>query len=300
MKIRDFIYLDSGRMYSLYSQVFEGVADHVARTFFNRYATNNTAKKLASGQTANSSTEETLTEIESKIMYDNLYSKLEEKLLPAIKVVDCESQELTMKEINNTFIFKIIGKAYIHDYTRLTEFMGKFNKLGEIIATSIYDDLSESAKKTTSIKNIVSTQGLSQDKKLLENLKFVSEFFNNNSFEVMVLPEIKDSDIAFKGVLKREFLRVDENRLRHLYSNQPSMPWVMVGQLTFVQTEEEENSNQDVNIDEANDERSISDSYINMINASTNVESVFSNSKNYKKIHIAPIAIYVEQDVSIK
>jgi hypothetical protein len=285
-------------MYSLYSQVFEGVADHVTRTFFNRYATNNTGKKLTSGQAANSSTEETLTEIESKIMYDNLYGKLEEKLLPAIKVVDCESQELTMEEINNTFIFKIIGKSYIHDYTRLTEFMGKFNQLGEIIATSIYGSLGEPVKKTTSIKNIANTQGLSQDKKLLENLKFVSEFFNNNSFDVMILPEIKDSNIAFKGVLKREFLRVDENRLRHLYSNQPSMPWVMVGQLTFVQMEEE-SSNQEVSIDEANDERSISDSYINMINASTNVESVFSSSKNFKKIHIAPIAIYVEQDVNI-
>lgn len=295
MTIRDFIYLDSGRMYSLYSQVFEGVADKVVNTYFNKYATDNLVKKVIAGENIMSSTEETLTEMESMIMYDNLYNKLEDKLNGAIKNVNNLSTDITLDSIKDAFIYKISGNAFVHDYIRLAEFTDKFNKLGEIIASSIYNSLPANEKNTINLKQVIAREGLGQDKNLLANIKYVAEFFNNNSYEVIIDPCISDSDIIFKGILKREYLRMDEHRIRHLYTNEPSMKWIMVGQITYIPNERNTEEN---NLSSSEENQSISDSYYNIIHTSNGVERDFSNSNRFKKIHIAPIAIYVEQEIA--
>jgi hypothetical protein len=42
--IRDFIYVDADRLYSLYSQVFEGVADQIVESFIAGLATTDSQK----------------------------------------------------------------------------------------------------------------------------------------------------------------------------------------------------------------------------------------------------------------
>lgn len=298
MKIRDFIYLDSDRMYSLYSQVFEGVAEHVTKTFVNKYTTDILAKKVLNNGEARSSTEESLSEIESKIMYDNLYSKLEEKLNKVIKTVDSKTDELSIKDIKDTFMFKVVGNAFVHDYTRLAEYTTKFNDIGSIITKLAYGNINKSKQNNINIKDIAIKNGLNLDKEFLGNLKYMSEFFNNNSFEVMIVPNSAKSNLAFNGILKRDFLRIHENRLRILYSNEPIIPWVMVGQLTFA-PKEQSDTEQKLDIDAIKIEKSVSDAYIDIISSSNKVESVFFDSKKYKKINLAPIAIYVEHEIML-
>ena len=43
--IRDFIYMDKDRLYSLYSQVFEGVIEAVVDSYSNGIQNNETVKK---------------------------------------------------------------------------------------------------------------------------------------------------------------------------------------------------------------------------------------------------------------
>lgn len=298
MKIRDFIYLDSGRMYSLYSQVFEGIAEKVTNTYFDRLVTGNSIKKTIGHDEARSEAEETLEEIESKVMYDNLYNKLEERLADSIEVIDSDCKKIDFNNISKSFLFKIVGNAHIFDYSRLKEFTDKFNKLGEIIATSIYSNLSESNRSKTSVKQIIKDKGLSQDKTLLSNLKYIAEFFSNNSFEILIDPYINDSDIVFMGILDRDYLRIDEDRLRHLYGNEPSMQWIMVGQLTNVPEEDTQGQTPNDESETSNSDDSVSDSFENMMRAANEVEKVYSVSKRYKKIRLAPIAIYVEKEIS--
>lgn len=293
MKIRDFIYLDSGRMYSLYSQAFEGIAEKVTNTYFNRLTTGNATKKGIAQDTAKSETEETLEEIESKVMYDNLYNKLEDKLSKAISVID-RSSKPSIESIRESFLFKVIGNACIFDYIRLVKFTDEYNKLGEVISTSIFSSMSETSKGKTNVKQIAKDKGLSLDKTLLSNLKYVAEFFNKDSFEILVDPFMEESNIVFSGNVKRAFLRIDEDRLRHLYGNEPCMQWIMVGQLTNVP-----NSEDDTGDGRSETERSLSDSYENMMRSANEVEKLFSTNKRYTKIRLAPIAIYVEKEIEL-
>ena len=292
MKIRDFIYLDKERMYSLYSQVFKGISDNILTETKSGTSTVNLATRKISSKQATLSGEETFKEIENKIMYDNLYTKLEEKLEKIIKVVNNEYDLSQINELNNSFIVKVIGIPYVNDYNRLDEFMTKFNKLGLVIAKSIYRDLEESEKKKTNAKKIQESEELSNDEELLKDLKFVSEFFNKNSLEVIMVPEIPESNLLFKGTLQRESLKIEEERLRLLYSNEPNVNWTMVGQLTYIENKNKRNLS-------IKGETSIFDSFLNVIMTSNQIEKDFTESRIFNKFHIAPIAIYVETELEI-
>ena len=295
MKIRDFIYLDSGRMYSLYSQVFEGIAERVTNTYFNRLTTGNDVKKAFTQDLVKSETEETLEEIESKVMYDNLYNQLEERLSTSINIIDSNCSTLDLNKISNSFLFKIVGQAHIFDYFRLVEYTDKFNKLGEIIAESKYGSLSEEDRKKTSAKQIIREDGLSQDRTLLSNLKYIADFFKNGLYEVQIDPGIDGTNIEFTGILKKEYLRIGDERLRHLYGNVPSMKWTMVGQLTYLPKENPvEQTAENVSSEENS---SISDSFEKIMRAATELEDVFSQSQIYQKVRLAPIVIYIEKDI---
>lgn len=292
MTIRDFIYLDSGRMYSLYSQVFEGVAESVVKSYTNRHMTENSVSK--SRDIAGSTVEEMLNEVESKVMYDHLYNQLEKKLESAIQEIS-RDKIADIETIKNGFLFKVVGRVIISDYNRLIQFTENFNKIGEIIAYSIISDLEPSQRAATNVKKIAKDSGLAQDNTLLNNLKFISEFFNSDSLDVLIDPCIESSNIAFNGILDKQHLRIDEDRLRRLFSSEPNIQWTMVGQLTHIYEVEETDEAEQVE----NEQTSISDSFYGLVHAANSFEKKFSESQKFSKIHLAPIAIYIEKSIDI-
>lgn len=296
MKIRDFIYLDNDRMYSLYSQIFKGISKNILTESHSGVSSENSALKKKSSEIATLIGEESFREIESKIMHDNLYTQLEDKLKNVIKIIDEDYDFSRVNEIEKSFIIKIVGNAFVNDYNRLEEFMAKFNKLGLVIAKSVYEAKNEMDKKNTTVKRVQETEGLSYNEDGLKDLKFVSEFFNKGSLEVVISPDVKNSNALFKGVLQRDSLRIDETSLRLLYGNEPNLKWTMVGQLTYVENINKENLIEKIN---SQTESSISDSFLNMIMTSTELERIFTSSKVFNKFHIAPIAIYVETELDI-
>jgi hypothetical protein len=300
MLIRDFIYLDSGRLYSLYSQIFNGVVNNTIKSSNNNFDTESVANKLLSGETVHSSAKEGLTEIENRTMFDDLYNQLEEKLKPVTTIIDrCADVTEILDSAKSSFIYKIIGTVSIHDYSRLSQFMDKFNQFGEIIAQATFRNLSETAKKGTSVKNIINVKNLNLDKDITNSISFVSQFFSNNGIEVISFPFGKETDLVFRNVLSRDCLRIDENILRRLYGCQPCIPWTIVGQITSYPRE---GKNLDEVLSGAKDsieKISMADSFMKMFDSSTDVESVFFDSEKYKKINVAPIAIYVEKELDV-
>ena len=81
--IRDFLYLDSERLYSLSSQVFEGVADRIAESFQSEHSRTDTARTLT-GKNLDEKVANAALRTESKLLYDHLYNQLEERLKDVI------------------------------------------------------------------------------------------------------------------------------------------------------------------------------------------------------------------------
>jgi hypothetical protein len=186
----------------------------------------------------------------------------------------------------------------------LTEFLKNYNALGKVIAGATYDQMSVAEKKKSSVDIHARNLNLQLDDKLSKNLQLFSGFFRSNSYEVDIIPYENDESMVFHGVLNKEFLRIEVDRLRYLYGNKPNVPWVMVGQLTRSLNANHENNVQN---DEANDkdgllntEMSFYDTLVNMFNATTEVENVFIESKKFKKIYVAPLAIYLEHELDIE
>lgn len=105
--LRDFIYIDKNRMYSLYSQVFEGVVESLAESITSSSQETKKEKKL----------EETIIDasvkIQNVVLYDHIYNTLEEKLQPKILVID----DTTIRDnIKPGTIIKITGYTTIEDY----------------------------------------------------------------------------------------------------------------------------------------------------------------------------------------
>lgn len=288
--IRDFIYMDKDRLYSLYSQVFEGVIDAVVDSYSNGIKNSENAKSGLKNSSIESQVAEVSTKTENKVLYDHMYNLLEKKLTDAIFCIN-NTDKITIEDLKNKTIIKVTGKVSIQDYDRLKRYMEKFNDLGKIIAYANYTSLSKAEQKSTNVNSLAKSLGLMQDATLLNNIKTMTEFFNEGGYDV-ILSTNNSAGILYRGIINKEHLRVEPNMLRTLYGDEPPMEWTMVGQVTYIPNIDTD----EVDVDEkANQsDMSISDSYQNMFKSYREVEKIFFEGKEKTRIHIAPIAIYTE------
>lgn len=286
--ISDFIYMDKDRLYSLYSQIFEGVIEAVVDSYSNEIQNNETIKNMIKGNSLESQVAEASTKTENKVLYDHMYNLLEKKLSDVIFYIN-DSDNMNIETLKNKTIIKVTGKTSIQDYERLKIYMEKFNELGKIIAYSNYSSLSKNEQKMTNVNTLAKSLGLTQDTTLLNNIKTMTEFFNDDGYDVIISAK-NSNEILYRGIINKEYLRVEPNMLRTLYGDEPPMEWTMVGQITYIPYNEEES---ETNADD-NKDMSISDSYQNMFNSYRSVEKKFFEGKEKTRVHIAPIAIYTE------
>ena len=131
--VRDFLYLDSEKLYSLASQVFEGVADRIAESFQSEQSRTDTTRTLT-GKNLDEKVANAALRAESKLLYDHLYNQLEDKLKGTIlEPVGIDANNFHQM-LDNSFLIKVRGQAVIDDYGRLSKFMERFNELGLSIA----------------------------------------------------------------------------------------------------------------------------------------------------------------------
>lgn len=286
--IRDFIYLDKDRLNSLYSQVFEGVVQAVVESYSNEMRSNENAKSILKNQTIETKVAEASNKVENKILYDHMYNSLEEKLVNVI--YNLNSNEITLSDLADKPLVKVTGKTTIQDYNRLKLYMEKFNEISSIIAYSTYSSLSKSEQKKINLNQYAKSLGLSQDEKILKNIKTLTEFFNQDGYDILISPS-NSSNFIYRGVINKDYLRINPDLIRTSYGDEPPMNWTMVGQITYIPKHE-------VSEDVINETvESIGDSYQNMFKSYREMEKVFFEGKENKKIHIAPLAIYTEMAI---
>jgi hypothetical protein len=331
--VRDFIYLDIDKLYSLYSQLFEGVVGQIVQSFAEGDSTKNTQKGLPlSGKSLDSRVAAASVRTENKILYDHMYDRLEQRIAPSLVSGKDISAENIKEKFGRSFLVKATGSAEIEDYGRMEAFLEKFNDVAEAIAYAAVTKLDLGAIKELEAniaevanrnkrriaqerlkklspdrlaKEFAANQGLLQDQKMLDNLILLISTFHGKAFEVTIVPPASVGKLAFRGVLDKKWLRVDPDQLNALYGGFAEAEWTIVGHVTHLPGEAMPISETAPNTETATERSaegkapSMRDPYRNMFRSSRVLERMFMESDQRTEIVVSPIAIYRAMQVSM-
>lgn len=330
--LRDFIYLDVDWLYSLYSQVFEGIAEKIVQSYLDGLQSIDTQKpRPLSGKDLQTGVSEFTSRTENKILYDHMYNQLEAQLAEAILVPNNISSDNYREKLSSIFMLKVSGSAEIEDYDRLKDLLVDFNTLGEALAyiqtysdaeslanlqdvenviaqTTDRNQKAKLAKKLGRAKNattLAKERGLHYDENFLKHLNYLIEKFYVNTLEVVLVPESGIQNIAFRGVLNRQWLRIFPTFLRTLYRGYVESNWTMVGQITYLPDRNlpeeiptpEKSKNDEENGNTTETDSTFRDAFRNMFLTAMGVEQSFLETKNRVEILVRPLAIYREQQL---
>jgi hypothetical protein len=255
MTIRDFLYLDADFLRSLYAQAFEGVTEQFIEE--NR-ASEARSNSLSSSESSTYITAELGRESlrnESRVLHDFMFTRLQERLSPAIFDVNAnDDPSTTSSRLQNEFLISIQGKADLDDYDRMLSFVGDFDKIAGALATltmlapehqalirtaeELYEtskgsDKAEANKLLKSLrdKSAYTRQMMGDvNDDILTALSTVVRIFREGSFEVVLRSD--DSALTFRSVLDTQWLRISKERLRILYGSHSSFNLKVLGQVT--------------------------------------------------------------------
>lgn len=263
-KIKDFIYLDGDKLYSLYSQLNEGLANQIVQS---RLKSEEQFKSQAGNPGEGSSNESKFSDLihstESKVLHDYMYSTLEDQLKSSIVDAADITVDNYQEILKNSFFVKVNGVAEITDYGRLKQIFDNVNEMGKGIA--YMQGLNSLGMKVYELKSLVNKTKNKNDKeifqKLLSNFEkpeelakemnlfqdekqmyffgYFAELFYLNEIEIMIKKkDINNNEINFRGILNKDWLRLKPEALRMLYAGLSNFNFSMVAQITHISSNE--------------------------------------------------------------
>lgn len=307
-KIKSFIYLDNKKMYSLASQIFEGLVESYVETKKERKDSIEEQKgPIGSGRNL---AEIIITEddkSQNKFLHDYLYNIFEKKLIDLNKVTEFK-EGTDAQEIEKLSFIKVKGKAVFNDSKEILRTMNEFNKMGEAISylcikdqldkrfsdeVANIKDRNQKVKANFAKENILSKElrkyaednNLYLDEEFLNRLKYIMEYGLNDMLEV----QIKTSSGTFSALLDREYLKEEERLLIGKYSRITDVDISIFGYVT-------QTSNYipiSGNLPTFNDIKSFKELFHGIVNGVIDIENAFIGKSTGETI-IDPIAIYVE------
>ena len=277
--IRNFIYLDNDKMNSLYSQVFEGVAEAIIESYFGE--SHNKEEQKSLGKTLEEKVGEVSGISTNKVLHDHMYNKFEEKIKDKIIVCDGIYNESLIKPNS---IIKVSGMSRVEDYTRLSSFLEEFNELGVALAWLQKEQL---GTEKNNAREIARKNGWQLEKEFTKSLGTFTTAFEKDGYEIVV----ENQGISYRGVINRKYLRLSEENIRVLYGSRPCMEWTMVGQVTQIHPKQEKAR------DEGKTQDNIKNALGNMFDAIDNIEATFFSYGAEKVYHVLPITVYIENNL---
>ena len=312
--IKSFIYIDEYRMYSISSQIFEGITEYLVNY-------QGTKKELTEEQKGPIGSGRVLADIlisgsgiqERKYLHDYSYKLFEDHLVASERVlnIDASNIDTAITNIDSKSFVKIKAKATFNDINMIKATTERFNELGEALAyITNYKTIEEvkkqleTAEKTTTdrnqkaqlhhklkaltdIKTIAKQTGLTQDKLFLEKLRLILEYGFQDQFEVLMTI----GEHLFSANIKREYLRENEHILVRKYSRQAEKDFVLFG--TVAQSSKQMTEPSKKEMPATTEQPHIKEAVMKLVDALSAVESTFTGRLN-NEIIIDPIAIYRE------
>lgn len=310
--IKSFIYLDVHKMYSLSSQIFEGITEYV----LNESSTDNKETEsqkgpVGSGKILADVIKNSSKSTEKKFLNDYSFTVFEDYLSKEGRILDLSDPSFNMNElkesIENFSFIKVKSRAIFNDIDKITELFNECNTIGEALAhmgvhkeiKSIKEQIEElkgqtnnrnqkskldaEFKRLTNISKLARERGLYQDPKFLSNLSLLTKYGFSDQFEIQQIR----NDVIFTSCLKREFLREKEELLVKKYSRKTEKEVVVFGVISQAFSAFEPN------IDNESEYQNLKAALMNFVEHLTNIENSISG-KQANEIVIDPIAAYFE------
>ena len=135
--IKSFVYLDEYKMYSVSSQIFEGITEYLID--YQETTTGETESQrgpFGSGRVMADILKSASRTEERKYLHDYSYSLFEQELLNNNRVIKVSEENIhgAIESINDTGFIAVRGTAIFNDMRTIKSTMNRFNDLGEAIA----------------------------------------------------------------------------------------------------------------------------------------------------------------------
>jgi hypothetical protein len=320
-KIKSFIYLDIDKMYSISSQIFEGMTEYILKSTSETVEEKTEQKgKIGSGQILADIVEKQKNEVEKKFLHDFSYNLFEDKLIENQKVLDITSMNVREQSqyLNDYRFVKITSRIAFNDTKLIEETLATFNELGLSITfltkggqmrpsdselnkeLNTIKDRNQKAKvkgliesSFPKLKKIAAEDNMYLNEEFLERVRHMISYGYNGHFEVAAPFEVNESHILFSAILKRAMLKESELDIIKKHGRLSEKTFTIFGILT--QTKDHKKDLQlyrDRNGDDSA-AGSMKEAIMNIVFHLANIESTFSGKLSYEYV-VDPIAIYQE------
>ncbi len=313
--VKSFLYLDINKMYSISSQLFEGMTDFFIKTNQESKSESESQKgEFGSGRALADIAQTEHGTYERRFLHDYAFTLFEQelsksgKLLSIPDIVSAKSESLT----KYSFV-RVTGIARFMDSQIITQILGEFNKLGEAMAyVSTFEvrnkaeeefkekiantkDPNEKARlkaqmtQAIDLKAIAKKNGLNQDERFLKEIVYLLQYGYADHFEIQVNAKLENEQRVFSAILDREKLTDPVTSLIKKYSRITQRPLTLFGLLT----QASELGSEDWNSDTDNDEPNVREAFMNIIKGYSDVEKQFVG-RLPNEVVIDPIALYMD------
>jgi len=251
--IKNFLYLDEYKMYSISSQIFEGITASLTDSrITTKEETEEQRGPFVSGRTMADimRTESGLQE--RKYLHDYSYSLFESRLRDEGRVlsISLDSLASSLESISDATFVSIKARAAFNDLNVIKSTIASYNKIGEALTYLSNSDEIEQKQQDLSaslsanrdrnrqariqrqqkdldelIKQTARSSGLHVSPSVIEHLGFLLDYGFQDLFEVRMLIE----DYIFSACLKRECFRESEQLIVRKYSRFSEKDFVLFG-----------------------------------------------------------------------
>lgn len=305
--IKNFIYLNEDKMYSLSSQLFEGVTEYVLNESSSTTEDSEEQKgPVGSGKLLGDILKNSERNTVKKFLNDYSYNIFENELenRNKISIITKNSDKASTDNVN--YFIKITSRAIFNDMTSILDTLKNFNDIGKAITyVTRHKEISnaneemtnkirntknrnERAKKEQRASNIklverfAKENGMQHDEEYLDYLSYILNYGFKDQLEI----QMRLNNRLFSASLNRSFLRDSEEMLVKKYSRKTEVEFTLFGVVT-------QSENQKKDDDHKLNSGNIKAAIFDLANRLTELESSFTGPVE-NEIIIDPIAIYTE------
>lgn len=251
--IKSFIYLDEEKMYSISSQLFEGMTQYILKEESESLNEEQQQKgNFLSGRFMADMMSQSKGKSEMCYLHDFAFNLFEKELEERSLLYDIKPTDELTDLLDKGFV-RIHGKVVFCDYARMQYIIDNFNNIGRAIGSLQYvaneqltqfkqdiattKEREQRNKKQQIVKSVekkieeqLKQQGLVLDDKYIKNLSTVMKFGFQESFEVRVV--LSESSLNFSVVANPQCFKERGNVLVSKYSRITEKEFTVIGIIT--------------------------------------------------------------------
>lgn len=315
--IKAFLYLDEYKMYSISSQIFEGLTDQIVHSREKETSESEQQKgPVASGRILADIAAERTQISEHRFLHDFAYTLFEEKLVDEGAVLEIQpgiSPDWFGKLDAARFV-KVRGTALITDVEVVTETMEKFNAIGEAItfvtnfatiktaqeaadvSMKHTNDRNEKARIKQRVRSAVDiaalakANGLHQDPDFVRHLTYLIRYGLAEELEIQLTVSPDEGPrVLFSASLDHKYLREPQSTIVRKFGRRPRKEFIIFGTIAQgIGERPQSDSNDDTNSDE-----NMKQLLRKMMHSMIQIDESFSGKQD-REVVIDPIAVYLE------